>query len=134
MRFLTGIDPQRKATIIRLVGRIRDFTPELTCETVLDATASARLFPSPLSNAHSAEIDLDLRQVGNPGSPTYFARRADDIDVLLARMDDGLRREEIKRLAVFAFTRVPLFIHFGGESGCRSADDVRERYADGEGV
>lgn len=115
IRFLTEIDADRQATIVRVVGRVRDVNPELTYDTVLGATTARGLFPTLLPGANSAEYDRDLRQVPNSGSPAYFSRCAEEIDDLVRGIDDGIRRGDIKRLAVFGFARIPLLIHLGAK-------------------
>lgn len=115
IRFLTEIDADRQATIVRVVGRIRDFNPELTYDTVLGATTAAGLLPTLLPGAHRAEYERDLRQAPHPGSTTYFSRCAEDIDDLVSRIEDGIRHDEVKRLAVFGFARIPLLIHLGAK-------------------
>ncbi len=113
IRFLTAIDADRQATIVRVVGPVRDVNPELSYDTVLGATTAAGLFPTLLAGSNSAEYDLDLRHRADFGTPTYFSNCTDEINVLVRKIDDGIRRGEIKRLAVFAFARIPLLIHLG---------------------
>ncbi len=113
IRFLTAIDADRQATIVRVVGPVRDINPELCYDTVLGATTAAGLFPTLLPGSNSAEYDLDLCQRADFGTPAHFSNCADEITVLTRKIDDGARRGEIKRLAVFAFARIPLLIHLG---------------------
>lgn len=112
---LTEIDGDRQAAIVRVVSPVRDVNPELSYETVLGATAAAGLFPKILPWSYSAECELDLRRGGDFGAPADFTHCAEDIDVLVRRIDDGIRRDEIKRLAVFAMTRIPLLVHLGAK-------------------
>lgn len=113
IRTLTEIGADRKATILRLVGPIRGVNPELTYDTVLEATTAAKLFPVLLPGSFQAQHDLDLRQIPDLGTPAHFADSAAYIDDLIRRVDDGINRGLISRLAVFAFARIPILIHLG---------------------
>lgn len=127
VRFLTGIGADRTATILRLVGPIRGVQPALTYGTVLEAATSAGLYPRLLPGAHAAELDLDLRHVTDDGSPASFAMCAREIDTLVKRVHDGVRRDEIDRLAVFAFARIPLLVHLGARLDDKLRVDLFQR-------
>lgn len=113
IRTLTEIGADRKATILRLVGPIRGASPELTYDTVLEATTAAKLFPALLPGSFQAQHDLDLRTIPDLGTPAHFAASAAYIDDLIRRVDDGINRNLVSRLAVFAFARIPVLIHLG---------------------
>lgn len=112
VRFLTEIGADRRAHVIRVVGPIRDSQPQLSYETVLEATTAAGLYPAILQGSYGAEEELDLRQQRDDASES-FATAAREIDALLARVHEGVRRDEISRLAVFGFARIPILIHLG---------------------
>ncbi len=113
IRILTEIGADRKATILRLVGPVRGASPELTYDTVLEATTAAKLFPALLPGSFQAQLDLDLGQVPDFGTPVHFATSATYVDELVRRIDDGISRGLISRLAVFAFARIPVLVHLG---------------------
>ena len=115
VRALTEIEGNRQAAIVRVVSPVRDVNPELSYETVLGATAAAGYFPKILPWSYSAEHELDLRRGGDFRTAADFARCAEDIDGLVRRIDDGIAREAITRLAVFAMTRIPLLVHLGAK-------------------
>lgn len=113
IRFLTGIGADRKATIIRLVGEVRNVNPELTYDTVLSATTAAGYFPQLMPGSHRAEYDLDLRRIAAPGTVKYFETCVDQVNALIDRINDGIRRNDIDRLLVFGFARLPILVHLG---------------------
>jgi hypothetical protein len=117
IKFLTSIGGDRLATIVRVVGTIRGLQPELTYDTVLEATTAAGLFPKLLAGSFRAECESDLRTIANPGLPSYFAVCAEQIDALIDRVNDGIRRDEVVRLAVFGFARIPVLVHLGARLG-----------------
>lgn len=115
IRFLSGIGGDRRATVIRVVGPVRGVPPELTYDTVMEATTGAGFFPSDLPTSHWNEVDLDLRQhlANREAVPAAIAGAVELISALAARVADGVRRDQISRLAVFAFARIPLLVHLG---------------------
>lgn len=114
IRFLTEIGADRKALIIRLVGPVRGVNPELTYDTVLTATTAAGIFPATLPNTYRNAIEIDLREYGE-GTPEIFQMCVARINSYVARINEGIKRDEISRLAVFAFARVPLLVHLGAQ-------------------
>ncbi len=114
IRFLTGIGADRKALVIRLVGSVRGVNPELTYNTVLTATTAAGVFPATLPHAYRNAIEIDLRECGE-GTPQAFAACVGRINNYMARVNEGIKRDEITRLAIFAFARIPLLVSFGAQ-------------------
>jgi hypothetical protein len=113
IRFLTSIGGDRKATLVRVVAEVRTAKPELSYDTVLAATTIAGYFPQLLVGSNSAEYDADLRSIAAPGSVDYFATCAAQVADLVNRINDGVRRNDIKHLLVFAFARIPTLVHLG---------------------
>jgi 5-methylcytosine-specific restriction endonuclease McrA len=115
IRMLTEIRPERAAYVIRMVGLIRGTAPELSPSTVLVAATRAGIFPKTLPGEHFADVDLDLRLLGDPTTPSSFTAHTVLIDNLVARIHSGVRRGDTERIAVFAFARIPLLIHLGAQ-------------------
>ena len=113
VRLLTDIGADRSAVVVRVVGSIRGVNPHLDYDAVLEATTGAGLFPQQLPGVHRNELEADLRPIAEASSPQYFEACGRQIDVLAERLSDGVRRDEIRRLAVFGFARIPLLIHLG---------------------
>jgi hypothetical protein len=113
IRELTAIGGDKQAVVIRMVGDIRGVSPELTYDTVLEATVASCYFPRLLPRMHRAEIEIDMRGHAKPGTVEYFAACARQIDERLAAVHDGVRQDDSVRLAVFAFARIPLLVHLG---------------------
>jgi hypothetical protein len=113
VRLLTDIGAERSAVVVRVVGAIRGVNPHLDYDAVLEATTGVGLFPQQLPGVHRNELETDLRLIAEAPSPEYFETCGRQIDVLAERLSDGVRRDEIRRLAVFGFARIPLLIHLG---------------------
>ncbi|NCU29891.1 SAVED domain-containing protein [Candidatus Saccharibacteria bacterium] len=117
---LTSIGANRSAVVLRMVGVIRNVPPELTHETVLDALVTEGYFPMYPLNSHKREIEINLMDRVNPGTPEYFTEGARHIDGVLPSVLDSVK-DDTTRIAVFGFARIPLLIHLGA----RLDDKVR---------
>jgi hypothetical protein len=95
------------------VGAVRPTPPELTRDTVLAAATAAGLYPHTLPTAHWQDVDLDLRSDGEQATREDFERCLPRIGNLAKRVHEGVRREAIDRVAVFAIARIPLLIELG---------------------
>lgn len=113
IRFLTAIGADKTAAVIRVVGAIRGSQPELTYDTVLGATVAAGFFPKLLPGCITAEYEVDLRSMTSPGTPAYFEGCAREVRGLIDRVQDGIRRDAVRRLAVFGFARIPILVYLG---------------------
>lgn len=114
IRLLTEIGAERRAIIVRLVSPIRGVSPELTYETILSAATAGGIFPDLLPNSYRNAVEIDLREYGEGTRESYMACVAKINDVV-ARINEGIKRDQIFRLAVFAFARIPLLVHLGAQ-------------------
>ncbi len=114
IRLLTEIGADRKAIVVRLVGSIRGVNPELTYESVLAAATAAGVFPDTLPNTYRNAVEIDLREYGE-GTAESFTACVAKINDVVARINEGIKRDKIFRLAVFAFARIPLLVHLGAQ-------------------
>lgn len=81
---------------------------------MLAATTAAGLYPKILpGNNWDSDVDLDLRNRGELNTGAEFERVVPEITAFADRIHDGVRRDAVVRLAVFAFARIPLLIAFG---------------------
>jgi len=113
IRLVTEIGGDRQAVVVRVVGNIRQVSPELTFDTVLTAATQSGLFPVLIPGAYRHEAEVDLRRLPSEGTEAYFQTCAAQIDELASRINAGIRRDEIPRLAVFGFARIPILTHLG---------------------
>lgn len=113
VRLLTEIGADRSAYLVRMVGMIRGTAPELSRETVLAAATSAGLYPKRLPGAYWEDVDLDLRSHGEPKTKQDFEAGIPAIRELAARVHDGVRRDDVQRVAVFGLARIPWLISLG---------------------
>jgi hypothetical protein len=114
IRFLTEIGADRKALVVRLVGPVRGVSPELTYDTVLAASTAAGVFPATLPHTYRNAIEIDLREYGE-GTPKANAASIVKINEYVARVNEGIKRDQVSRLAIFAFARIPLLVYLGAQ-------------------
>jgi hypothetical protein len=81
---------------------------------VLAATTAAGVFPATLPHAYRNAIEIDLREYGE-GTPETFMASITKINDCIARVNEGIKKDEISRLAIFAFARIPLLVHLGAQ-------------------
>lgn len=112
---LTAINADRAATLIRLVGNVRGVPAHLSSEAVLRAATNSGIYPNHLPGSYNADIDCDLRHLGEIDSEEDFVACTKPINELVARVHDGIRRDQINKIAVFAFARIPLITYLGAQ-------------------
>ena len=113
VRRLTAIGADQATYVVRMVGMIRGSAPELSTATVLDAATAAGFSPQRLPEAHYADVDLDLRGLGEPQAEVDFCHHANEVKRLASRIHEGVRREAIARISVFAIARIALLVQLG---------------------
>lgn len=131
IRYMTGIPVDRQAMIVRLVGPIRGVNPEISFRSALWGLTAAGYVPQASSGSFEREIGHDLREPreDNYDDPQEFQRLAQEIDnQLIARLNDGVRIDGIKRIAVFAFCRIPLLVHLGARLDDKTPAIVFQRH------
>lgn len=127
IRRLTAIGADQAAYVVRLVGPIRDVPANLSREAVLTAATAAGFYPQFLPEAHYADVDLDLRNLAEPESEADFVQQAREVRRLADRVNDGVRRGAIERVAVFGFTRIPLLVQLGASLDDKTDTRVFQR-------
>lgn len=113
MKLLTDLSPDRQAFVIRVVSKIRGTDPELSRATVLDAVTQAGYYPQMLPASHWQGVEADLRPLGDLDAPEDYERCLPQLEALATRVGDGVAGNDVGRLAVFAFARIPVLIALG---------------------
>ncbi len=133
IRFLTDIGADRRTHLVRVVGPIRGSQPELSYESVLEATTAAELFPTPLGGSWAAEVELDLRQQPENYNQGAFEEQARQLLKLTERIHDGVRRGEISHLSVFGFARIPILVALGAQLDDKIETRIFQRHRTDDG-
>lgn len=119
IRQVTGLDPKRTTTVLRLIADLRGRSVELDRVTATAAVvrADARFAEFYLS-ADNAGIEIDLRQMPGEATPSadYWRRCQEKIDeVIDHKLVESVRGGHVKHVSVFAFARLPLLTYLGSK-------------------
>lgn len=129
---VTGFAEDRRTTILRVVGNLRGNAVEITRDTAAKAVIqSAGRFPrfSLAYDRHSIEVDLRHVAGETAAGPDYYRATTALIDeVLDHKLKEGVAREEIAHLSVFAFARLPLLIYLGAHLDDNVQTDIYQRH------
>lgn len=133
IKLATEIGADRSAVVLRMIGEIRGTPPELTYDTALDALVAEGYAPQTLPHVHRSAVEIDLRGRINVGTSEYFKQCAEQIDGVLQAVLHGVQSDEITRVAVFGFARIPLLVHLGArlDDKMRALIFQRHRVDDG---
>jgi hypothetical protein len=119
IRKVTGLDPKRTTTVLRLVADLRGRSVELdrVSATAAVVRGDARFAEFYLS-ADNAGIEIDLRQMPGEATPStdYWRRCQEKIDeVIDHKLVEAVRGGHVTHLSVFAFARLPLLVYLGSK-------------------
>ncbi len=105
----------KPAVLLRLIGDIRGSSPSLHYHEAFTATIAAGMLPKLLPRQYRTEVDVDLRRIPGEGTRQYYETCARQLDATLSTINDGIRHDEIRSLAVFAFARIPVLVYLGSK-------------------
>jgi len=116
VKHVTGLGAGADSLVLRMIADVRGYAVELAQDAAAAAVFASGKFPHfPLAfDRHS--IEIDLRSIpGEPdaGEAYYTSATAIIDDVIDGRLRDGVRRDAIPHMSVFAFGRIPLLVYLG---------------------
>lgn len=135
---LTGMSPDRETAVLRVFGAVRGSLPEMARDhamrTVVDGGGRYARFPLAIDR-HSIEIDLS--QVPDPevlGDGSYWRLGRIQIDSAMIRIAEGVHKNHIRHLSIFALARIPLLIYLGYALDDKIPIDLYQKHrGEGEG-
>ena len=131
IREATAMVTRERTVILRVIGDIYGDTVQCTrLEATGACLRTGDRFPDFTLAVDHATIECDLR--GRPsertGSDAYFADACRAIDELVdGRLRDGIARDHISHVSVFAFARLPLLIYLGSKLDDSFSTDIYQR-------
>jgi hypothetical protein len=128
---VTGFAPDRRTIPIRMIGHLRGNAVEIDRNTATAAVIrGAQRFPRfPLSYRDSIEIDLRNIPGENVAGDAYYGPAMVAIDdVIDHKLHEGITREEIQHVSVFAFARIPLLVYLGTKLDDNVPVDIYQRH------
>ena len=109
IRYQTAMGEDRETVVLRIMGSIRGASVDLSAETVREAVAKVGRYPRYGLGFRDSDIEVDLRDLPAPGSDGYWQRAREQLeDVLTRKVAEGVKRDRLRHLSVFAFGRIPL--------------------------
>ena len=132
IRHQTGLTADRRTTVLRVFGTVRGAEMALSRDEAARAVVeSGGRFPLFLPSYDQQGIEIDLRHI--PGEPSgdehYYEAAMRQIDsVVSGRVLEGLRKDRIDHLSVFAIARLPLLVYLGSKLDDGVDADVYQRH------
>jgi hypothetical protein len=132
IRHQTSLSADRRTTVLRLHGTVRgapmNADAHAAAVAVLQSSDRFPLFPT---SYDQQGLEIDLRQI--PGEDTassaYYAIARTAIDeVVSGRLHEGVTRNAINHLSVFAIARLPLLVYLGSALDDGITTDVYQRH------
>lgn len=135
VRRMTGLDRNRGTAVIRMIGTIRGSAVELSKPTASAAVLdSDDRFPDfPLSYQEYG-FEIDLRHLPGEGTEMYWTTGKAAIDeVIEHKLKEAVRREAVRHLSVFGFSRLPLLVYLGSRLDDTYEVAIYQRHRSTEG-
>jgi hypothetical protein len=132
VRHVTGLDPARRTSVLRMLGRIRGDVVELDRSTAASAVlATGERFPRFDLSYDQQGLEIDLRDLPAEadGAPEYFEACRIAIDETIAhKVKDAIAQGEITHLSVFGFARIGPLVYLGSRLDDTVPIDVFQRH------
>lgn len=136
IRHLTGMVPDQRTVVVRMLGRVRGNEVELHRDSAAAAVLrSDNRFPDfPLSyDRHGVEIDLRHLPGEADATPQYYAAAKGIIDEVIGhKLSGGVVKDQVHHLSVFAFARLPLLVYLGSKLDDTIPTEIYQRHRAGE--
>jgi hypothetical protein len=128
---VTGLGEDRRTVPVRMIGNLHGKAVEVDRDAVAAAVInSGRRFPR-FALSFGDAIEIDLRHLAGEATAgrSYFDSATAVIDeVLDHRLKDGIRRDELQHVSVFAFARLPLLVYLGSKLDDNVPTDIYQRH------
>jgi hypothetical protein len=131
IRHVTGLGEDRSTTVIRMLAPVRTATVELSREDAASTIITcANRFPRYLEDYHRHGLEIDLRHLAGQeaAGPDYYRDGITRIDAAIAKLDDGIARNDVAHISVFAFARIPLLAYLGSRLDDTVPTDIYQRH------
>ncbi len=128
VRRVTEIGGNQQTTVLRVVGNVRGATASVDRGLVAEAVVASQRYPHYSLAHHQDGLEVSLRSIPDEGSPAYYRVAKSFIDDGLTRLADGLRREAVRHVSLFAFARLPLLVYLGSRLDDAFEVDIYQRH------
>lgn len=132
VRHQTGLTTDRRTAVLRVHGSVRGAAMAVDVDAAAVAVIqSSDRFPLFPESYDRQGLEIDLRHLAGETGPTrgYYDAATAMVDaVVRGRLHDGVKRNEIAHLSVFAIARLPLLVYLGWTLDDGIATDVYQRH------
>lgn len=129
---VTGVAEDRSTVVLRVIGQLHGTAVEVSRDAIASAVIkSAARFPRFDLAFDRRGVEIDLRSVPGESAAeaSYYAQAVATIDqVIDHKLGDGVARDAVQHLSVFAFARVPLLVYLGSRLDDTVPTDVYQRH------
>lgn len=128
---LTGMVFDRRSTVLRMFGQVKDASVVLArAEAARAVIRSGERFPLFIPSFDQQGVEVDLRQVPGEGEPSrdYYTSATRTIDQALERIRQGVQTGDVVHLSVFAIARLPLLVYLGARLDDAIAAEIYQRH------
>jgi hypothetical protein len=132
---LLGLGAGAESLVLRAIADVRGSAVELGQDAAATAVFASGKFPYfPLAyDRHSVEIDLrGVPGESNADAGYYSASKAIIDDVIDGRLRDGIKRDAVPHMSVFAFGRIPLLVYLGSRLDDTVPTSIFQRHRSSE--
>jgi hypothetical protein len=132
IHYVTGLKENAETVVLRVIGEVQGAgAVEVSPQTVIAAVRPTGLYPRyKLGPGGERDIELDLRRLPAEGSDGYWGLARQAIDDIGRQLADGVRRNLIRHLSVFAFARIPLLVLLGDRLDDKIYAELYQRQRD----
>jgi SMODS-associated and fused to various effectors sensor domain len=132
IRYVTGLRRDAETVVLRVIGEIQGAgAVELSHATVIKAVQPNGLYPRyVLGPKTGSDRELDLRAHAGEGTEIYWRSIEQAIADLGRQLADGVQRDQIRHLSVFAFARIPALVLLGHQLDDKIPTDLYQRQRD----
>ena len=132
VRHVTGFSENQSTVVLRMIGRLKGNAVEVDQEAAAAAVIhSAKRFPrfDLAYDRHGIEIDLRHLAGEVAGNVDYYRTATAVIDeVIDHKLHEGVAKERINHVSVFAFARLPLLVYLGSRLDDNVPTDIYQRH------
>lgn len=135
VKHVTGLGAGASSLVLRAIADVRGSAVELGQDAAATAVFAGGRFPYfPLAyDRHSIEIDLrGIPGEADAGATYYASAKAMIDDVVEGRLRDGIKRDAVAHMSVFAFGRLPLLVYLGSRLDDTVPTSIFQRHRSSE--
>lgn len=114
IKFVTGLDEDRRTTILRVSGDVRGAHGMISQTDAASIVMNESLrTPWYLPDPRGSGLTVDLTGIPGPGTPSYWSSCVAQIEAEIARLHMSAKDGSTTHVSVFGFALVPVLVALG---------------------